>query len=483
MYRLLFLTLLSTASATAAEVADPMIFKDGFEAEVIQPLFPVVAGRFQLPDSPIKTQLNWLLDELAVGQTTSEAEVNEHFDAAWLGSINAAATVSFINAIRDSYPDAYIADLITVTPIDMVATIRSPANASVGFFVLKARFTGTKRINSLGVNNFNHNSTVFIEDQTATMSQMADKFMMISGTSGLLVAQIDETDTCIPIEARNENTLRATASVFKTWVLGGVARAMSNGQVTLNETVNLVAGEVAPGGSINIEPSGTPFSVIDLARLMLGISDNTATDLLHERVGRPVIDEWVSLSGVANPDVLRPLLKINEQFHVFSSLPRVDADAYVDGTEPYQYGFVPTLEALGPLVSGPYLWTDLLVDGTWRASPMDVCANFAALRGFNGDAKILVNEALGASVAQPNVRGDWDRVWYKGGSLAQATNQYNVYTHAWMVERNGERPLVLVAMANSASGGISGLNNVNEVTDIYDIQSITGRILELMESL
>jgi hypothetical protein len=219
-----------------------------------------------------------------------------------------------------------------------------------------------------------------------------------------------------------------------------------------------------------------------MARFMIGISDNTATDHLHERLGRATIDAYVSSSGVANSDVLRPLLKINEQFHVFRTLTRTEADDYVGGTEPHQYGVIPQLEGFGTTFGG-FFHTDLLVNGTWRASPMDICQNFAKLRAFRGAAQQLVDAAMGASVAQPNVRGDWDRAWYKGGSLAQATNQFNVYTHAWMLERAGEQPLVLVAMSNSPTGGISGVNNPGAINDVFDVQSVTGRLLELMAEL
>ena len=482
MIRSLGLALLFAASGSSAGGASD-VFRDGFELVPITPLFPLVDGRFQLPDSPVATQLDWLLDELAAGEVTTESEVNAHFSPAWLAGISAAATVNFINSVRSSYPDAFIADLITATPTELVATLRSPSNNNVGFMVFGARYAETQRINRFGVSGFNGNSVIFAQDQNLSIEQAADAFMTISSDAGLLVASIDDSGTCVPIVARNANTLRATASIFKTWVLGGAAQAVRSGQLALDEPITLVASEIAPGGSINIEPLGTMFPAIDIARLMLGISDNTATDLLHERVGRMAIDDWVSASGVADPDVLRPLLKINEQFHVFRTLSRTDADAYVDGTENYQYAYLPTLEGLGPLTSGPNFWVDLLVDGTWRASPMDVCANFAALREFGSDARTLVDAALGASVAQPNVRGDWDRVWYKGGSLAQAANQFNVFTHAWLLERNGQSPLVLVALSNSPNGAISGLNNGGPRNDIFDIQSLTGRLLELMETL
>jgi hypothetical protein len=468
--------------ALANGPASAQLFGDGFDSSALEPRFPLVEGRPNLPPGSLSTQLTWLLDELAAGQTTSAAEVEAHFSAAYLSQFSTNGTIAFINTLRLSYPDAVVRDVITVTPARFVAVIGTPANSNAGFVQFGTRIAGGGLINQLGVSGFG-GSVQFPADQSLTLAQAADRFATLSAAPGLLVASIDADGQCQTIEGRNEDTLRATASIFKTWILAGVARAVSRVQTGPEVVVPLAQADLAPGGVINVEPLGTLFTVLDLARLMMGISDNSATDHLHTVVGRSLIDEEIAASGVADPAVLQPLLNINEQFHVFRTLARVDADAYVLGDEAFQYGYVPTLEALGPLTTTPNFWVDLLVDGTWRASPRDICQTFAYLRTFRGAGLEIVDAALGASTAQPNVRNQWDRVWYKGGSLAQATNQYNVWTHAWMLERNGEAPLVLVALANSPSGGISGNNNVGVDNDIFDIQSVNGRMLQLLSEL
>jgi hypothetical protein len=477
--RLLVFGMLALGSAPAWA----QLFGDGFDEVVLAPRFALVEGRPTLPPGPLSTQLDWFLDELANGQSTTQAEVIERFAPAYVSQFSAPGTVSFINTIRISYPDAYVSDVITATPARFVAVIRTPANSNIGFFQFGTRLAEGGQINQLGVQGFASGTVQVPADQGLTFAQAADKFMTLSSQSSLLAARIDADGQCQTIQGRNEETLRATASIFKIWVLAGVARATSRGLIGPQQGVALVADDIAPAGVINAEPLGTVLSVLDLARLMLGISDNTATDHLHTLVGRSLVDEEVAASGVAMPAVLQPLLNINEQFHVFRTLDLSDATAYVTGSESYQYDYLPTLEALGPLTSTPNFWVDLLVDGTWRASPRDICQSFAYLRSFRGAGLALIDEALGASAAQPNVRNQWDRVWYKGGSLAQATNQYNVWTHAWLLERNGEDPLVLVAMANSPTGGISGINNVGVDNDIFDIQSVNGRMLQLLSEL
>ena len=65
--------------------AQAQTFADQFES-TIAPQFPLVGGQFQLPPSPTTTQWQWLQGELQAGQTTTAAEVNAHFDPAWLAT-------------------------------------------------------------------------------------------------------------------------------------------------------------------------------------------------------------------------------------------------------------------------------------------------------------------------------------------------------------------------------------------------------------
>jgi hypothetical protein len=344
------------------------------------------------------------------------------------------------------------------------------SGAPLGFLNLRVRYGGAQGIVQFGVNNFN-GQVQYPDDQALDLAQAVAKFHTLSGAPALLVGRIGPDGQCGQVAADAAGELRATASIFKVWVLGGVARTVAQGLLAPGDMVPLVASELAPGGTINSEPLGTPFAVADLATLMMGISDNTATDLLHEEVGRERIGQFIDDSA-ADPTVLRPLLGISEQFHVFRSFPLDVALAFVNGTEAYQQQFLEEeILPLGPLVNGPYNHVELLTSGTWHASPLDVCAAFARMRRLpqGSDAIAMADRALGAGAAQPGVRGAWDRVWYKGGSLASGAG-FHVLTHAWMLEDRASDPWVVIAMSNSDGGGI----------DQYKVQSITSRILQLV---
>ncbi len=464
---------------TSSALSRP-IFKASFEELDIEPLYPQVNGIFQLPAGPTSNQLDWILQQLAQSDT-SIADINDHFDASWLSQITAEQTRDFIQAVRSDYPSAQVVDVVAVTPVSLNVVIQGQdANAFRSFLTLEARYSEDQKIVSFGV-NFYGGTLQFPEDQSLTLDQAADKFTTLAADTGLLIAYIDENNQCQAIIDRNSDALLATGSIFKAWVLGGVAEAIEAGSVMLDQMVNLVSSERVFGGSvINREPDGTAFPLLDLAILMMGISDNTATDLVHETVGRGVIDAYIDDSGVNDTNVLKPLLSVNEQFHLFFSFDLANALQYVNGSEAFQQQFIDnTIVPLGPVSSFPFNNESLLTAGSWRATAMDICANMARLRHYEKgtNPRIMVDAAYGSQTAQSEVRNAWDRVWYKGGSLVSGTNGYHVLTHAWLLEDNGRPPFVVVGMTNDNNGGIDANDG------IFKVQSVLARLLELTSEL
>ncbi|MCE3003252.1 MAG: class A beta-lactamase-related serine hydrolase [Xanthomonadaceae bacterium] len=470
MFRTAYLLLLSLACVGTAAA---QTFADDFES-AIPPQFPQANGIYQLPPAPVTTRLNWLLGELQAGATTTADEVNANFDPAWLANTNVQQTIDFIAAVRNGYPNARLTDLITHTPTRLTALIDSPGSPPPsGFFVFGTRYAGSGLIVQFGVSSFG-GSVQFPVDQNLTLAQAADKFVTLSGAAGLLVARIGSAGQCTPVEARAPTVPRATGSVFKMWVLGGVARRIQQGGLSSTEILPVDPARFAQGGTLNVEPTGTPIPIRDHATLMMGISDNSATDHLHARAGRPAMDAVVAEFGNADPTILQPLLNVSEQFHLFRSFDLATSQSYVNGTESFQNTFLANqIVPLGPnLGGGAFFHAQLLTDGSWRASPNDVCAALSALRRQPGGSEAfkLVDAAMSASVAQPNVRNAWDRAWYKGGTLASGGNGLHVLVHAWLLEDAGRDPYVVVAMANTSTGGI----------DQFNVQSVLGRILQLL---
>ena len=95
----------------------------------------------------------------------------------------------------------------------------------------------------------------------------------------------------VDISQRNYAGLRAqepfpAASTIKLAVLAAVMESVDRQDLSLSERLPVQQAAVAEGsGTLNAQPAGTEVSVLRAAELMISTSDNTATNLLIDRLG------------------------------------------------------------------------------------------------------------------------------------------------------------------------------------------------------
>ncbi len=437
-------------------------------------LYPQVNGEVAIPDHAAGRHLRWLLDQTAGTDEFTDAMIMEHFSDQWLAQNSIEATRTLLEDTRATYPSARLTDPVATTSTLMSGVFTANTGLDA-YFTLSSRLAEGK-ITNLSVYNWGYGtaSVVYANDRALDLEQAADKFTTLSAQPSLLLARINEANQCEPLVARDANVMRSIASVFKIWILAGVADAIEDESLFHDQVVLLDAAKQVGGGPLNAEPAGMEMTIDELSTLMLGVSDNTATDMLHGLAGRSRIDGLHAEYGHQTPEILAPQLGISEQFHLFFSFPLSESLDYVTGTEAFQQDFLTNrIVPLGSVSTGGggYNNESLFVDGAWQASPMDICGAFARhrLHPAGSDAALLVERALQAGIAQTNVREKWDRVWYKGGGLISAANGKVVHTHAFMLENEGKQPIVLVGLSNNPGSDIDG----------FAVQSILGRFLEL----
>ena len=109
-----------------------------------------------------------------------------------------------------------------------------------------------------------------------------------------------------------EDELFPTASVIKLPLLVALYEEVLRGTVDLSERVTYrTAGRVAGSGVLQDLDDGLALTMRDLATLMITVSDNTATDLLLERVGKDAVEDTMrryGLDSVRIPFAIRELL-------------------------------------------------------------------------------------------------------------------------------------------------------------------------------
>jgi len=108
----------------------------------------------------------------------------------------------------------------------------------------------------------------------------------------------------------NADTRFPTASTIKTAVMVEVFHQIAEGRLKDDTLVTLTdAAKVGEPVVLNGLHAGLQLTVGDLVRLMITVSDNTATNLLIERVGTAAVDQRLSSYGLTATRLHRPTFR------------------------------------------------------------------------------------------------------------------------------------------------------------------------------
>ncbi|MDY7024142.1 MAG: serine hydrolase, partial [Cyanobacteriota bacterium] len=99
------------------------------------------------------------------------------------------------------------------------------------------------------------------------------------------------------------------ASTIKVPILVAFFQAVDNGQISLNEALTMEDRHIAGGsGDMQYQPSGTEYTALETATKMIVISDNTATNMLIERLGGAEVLNQKFLDWGLKNSVIRDIL-------------------------------------------------------------------------------------------------------------------------------------------------------------------------------
>ncbi|MEM7762974.1 MAG: serine hydrolase [Pseudomonadota bacterium] len=442
----------------------------------IEPLFVDASGALSLPDTPAANQLLWVVEQLAA-TTTSAADIEARFAPSALAAFPVEEWQAFFDSLRSVIPNGTVQDIITMSPTSARVLIGNAGNPASGRFMVIGTTYESGLIDFFGANAFPLNgSNTGAADQSLTYATAADKLATIAEDVGVLVAEIDDTNQCTPIFARNAERPFGIASIFKVFTMGAVVEALNNDDLAADQLIPIIADNLVLGGTINDEV-GAMASIADLAAMMLGISDNTATEHLFKLVGRAAHAAILDQFGHANQDAMEPFLSMNEAFHLYFTVPENDALAYLTLSEQAQRDYVDdVLTPLGPVTVFNRSNPAVLVRGLWQASPTDVCNAMAGMRQFSDVSPgfEVADFAYGAETLVVNLRDKWERVWFKGGSLSDGTG-LRVLTYGWLLESDARGTFAVIIMTNNDSGGGARI-------DQSAVTSVSSRILDLVDA-
>lgn len=224
-----------------------------------------------------------------------------------------------------------------------------------------------------------------------------------------------------------------TASTIKLAVLVEAFLQIKEGKLHLADPIVLQAAERVGGSGIlqDMQP-GMRLTFQDALTLMIVESDNTATNLVLDRVGIPAVNTRMAALGFANTKVFKK---------VFVPLGRPLTD------EEREFGLgVTTPDEMVRL---------LAMIETHKVADAESCDRMIAIlkkqRDLNSLQRYLMGEPkvsiASKSGALDDVRNDVGLVYAPAGTLAIAVFAYNLKDHRWNADNEGHIVIAKVARA------------------------------------
>ncbi|UFJ41828.1 class A beta-lactamase-related serine hydrolase [Brevibacillus humidisoli] len=125
------------------------------------------------------------------------------------------------------------------------------------------------------------------------------------GSWGIVIEDLDREQQW----SHNENERFAAESIIKLPIMAAVFAAAESGQIRLSDKLILQREQLVGGSGVlqHLTP-GLQLSVYDLVTLMIIQSDNTATNILIDLVGKEQIEQTMKELGMLDSRYLRKLM-------------------------------------------------------------------------------------------------------------------------------------------------------------------------------
>ncbi|WP_161784059.1 Cpe/LpqF family protein [Cellulomonas carbonis] len=393
------------------------------------------AAPAELPDDDAGHQAAWVVERLADADDPAVVDVEARFTDGFLAEVPAARLVEVLASIRAAGP-------------------WTPVSVDGGAQGLVVRLAGPQddldmqlAVDAEGrIAGLLFTPAAPPRDPASSWGDLTGEVEALPGSTSLLVARV-EGGRCVPLDGMPAGSAAGESlpigSIVKLYVLGAVVDAVEAGRLTWDRELTLTDElRSLPSGRLQDEPAGTVLTVEEAARDMIAISDNTATDLLVDALGRDAVERALADLGHADPARNVPLATTRELFHVGwgggEDLRTRWRGADPSGRAAILAGLPAGPPELDPQeMAGVAAWTD---DVDWFATAADLCAAHAALaERASTDAGAPLREVLSAN---PGVAVDdaaWSHVAFKGGSSV------GTMAGAWYAEpADGGDPVVVV---------------------------------------
>lgn len=117
----------------------------------------------------------------------------------------------------------------------------------------------------------------------------------------------------VTFEFQSQNVL-SSASTIKILILSALFQKVIDKEVNLNDRLKIDKNDIVGGaGVIYLLDENNSYTILDLAKLMIILSDNTATNLLIDLIGIDYINYYAKTIGLKNTYLQRKMMDFEKK--------------------------------------------------------------------------------------------------------------------------------------------------------------------------
>lgn len=411
-----------------------------------------------LPDTPTGHQLAWVL---SVAATATTDDVVAHFSPTFLAAVSADQVIPILQQMGTvrvlSTTKADATTLIALVEGDdgMTAQATIVVEPTEPHRIVGLQFTPADP-----------------PESPTTWADVDTRLDALAATTSLIAAEVADDASFVVAHERAADQPRAIGSAFKLYVLGMLTDRIAGGDLSWDDELTITAATKSfPPGQLQNRPGGSTVTIREAAELMISISDNTATDLLIDAIGRQQIEQILPAMGLGEDSQARtlPLLKTREFFILKWATDPAERDAYTAAGVEQRRRILATLPAELPSIDLFDPTTPTAIDEIeWFASAAELARAqlwVDSQRGLPGLEPLeQVLEANPGIDLDPAV---WTRYSFKGGS------EPGVVTMSWLLTRADGKRFVVSLIANDDSDAVDELDAASIAAGVVNLLATT----------
>lgn len=246
--------------------------------------------------------------------------------------------------------------------------------------------------------------------QAASLDEVAGKLKALRGSVSVVATPLGGGK---PYLAIHDEKPLAVGSAFKLYLLAEAGRQIAAGKRKPSDIVVLGGGERSFSSAfLEKWPKDAPLTLHTVATMMISRSDNTATDLMLETLGRDAVEAGLGASGHEHADGMRPFLSTRDVFRLKLVADDATRARWAKAGVAERRKILAALAGkLADVKSDPGDKPMVIETIEWFASAGDLCRVMNALRGQKGWRDILtVNPGLAIDAKK------YPFIGFKGGS-------------------------------------------------------------------